>query len=116
VKRGEIWTVAGASDYVGKPRPAVVVQSDAFEGTESITICPFTTRTTHAAYLRLLLEPTELNGLATSSSMMIDKISTVSKSKLGIKIGRLADEDIARLHVALVVFLGLADQPRRIRP
>ena len=108
MKRGEIWTVSGAGDYAGKPRPAVIVQEDAFEGTASVTICAFTSDPTDAPLFRLLVEPTELNGLHAASRLMVDKVTTVPKAKLGSPIGRLSDEDILGLNRALVVYLGLA--------
>jgi mRNA interferase MazF len=59
MKRGEVWTVSGGAPYAGKPRPAVIVQEDRFEGTNSITLCAFTTDPTEAPLLRLLVEPTD---------------------------------------------------------
>jgi mRNA interferase MazF len=112
VRRGEIWTVSGGAGYTGKPRPAVVVQDDNFDATASITICVFTTDPTEAPLVRLAVEPTDGNGLHEPSSLMVDKVVTVSKAKLGGKIGRLDDEDLARLNRALLVFLGLAGPSR----
>ena len=108
MKRGEVWTVSGGPDYAGKPRPAVILQDDAFDATASITICPFTTHAAAAPLLRLTIEPSEGNGLRTTSQLMIDKITTVSKSKLEHRVGRLSVEDIVRLNRAALVFLGLA--------
>ena len=108
MKRGEVWTVAGGPDYAGKPRPAVVLQDDAFDATASITICPLTTHAIEAPLMRLLIEPSERNGLRAVSHLMIDKITTVSKKKLESVVGRLSDEDVVRVNRAVVVFLGLA--------
>lgn len=108
MKRGEVWTVSGGPDYAGKPRPAVILQDDAFEGTASITLCPFTTHIVDAPLLRLEIDPTPENGLRQPSQLMIDKITTVSKSKLDTRIGRLADAELVRLNRSLLVFLGLA--------
>jgi mRNA interferase MazF len=115
MKRGDIWTVSGGADYVGKPRPAVIVQDDDFDATQSITICVFTTDPTEAPLFRLPVEPNDRNGLDAPSSLMIDKIATVHKAKLGSKIGRLEDEDILRLNQAILVFLGLARSSRTSR-
>jgi mRNA interferase MazF len=112
VKRGEVWTVAGGKDYAGKPRPVVIVQEDSFDATDSITICAFTTDATDAPLFRLAVEPNERNGLHSPSRLMVDKITTVSKSKVGNHVGRLDDEDMVRLNQAIVVFLGLALSPR----
>jgi mRNA interferase MazF len=57
MKRAEIWTVAGGPDYTGKPRPAVILQDDAFDGTASITVCPFTTHLVDAPLIRLAVIP-----------------------------------------------------------
>ncbi len=108
VKRGEVWTVAGGPDYASKPRPAVILQDNAFDATASITLCPITSQAVDAPLMRLPIEPSEQNGLRASSHLMIDKITTVSRKKLDSRVGRLSDEDIVRVNRALIVFLGLA--------
>jgi mRNA interferase MazF len=108
MKRGEVWTVSEGGPYAGKPRPAVIVQEDRFEATSSITICAFTTDPTDAPLLRMMIEPSDRNGLTNASRLMIDKITTVPKARLGKRIGKLNDEDVVRLSRALTVFLGLA--------
>jgi mRNA interferase MazF len=108
VKRGEIWTVSGGRNYAGKSRPAVIVQDDRFDRTNSITVCAFTTDPTDAPLFRLLIDPSERNGLRLPCRLMADKITTVPKTRLGARIGRLADEDMVRLHRAMLVFLGIA--------
>jgi len=108
VKRGEVWTAAGGKDYAGKPRPVVVVQDDRFDATNSITVCSFTTDPTSAPLFRVPVEPSASNGLRTSSRLMVDKITTVPKSRLGTRLGRLSDEDMVRLNRAMMIFLGLA--------
>ena len=114
MRRGDIWTVAGGKDYAGKARPIVILQDDSFDGTESITICAFTTDDTDAPLFRLPVEPNERNGLRIPCHLMVDKVTTVPKSKVGAHIGRLDDEDILRLNQAVLVFLGLAT-PSRIK-
>jgi len=109
MKRGDIWTAAGGPDYASKPRPVTIVQSEAFETLDSVTICPFTTDMTELPLFRLDVPATKANGLRCTSLMMIDKVSTVPKAKLGERIGRLSDADIVRVNRALAVFLGLAD-------
>ena len=108
MKRGEIWTVAGGPDYASKPRPAVILQDDRFDRTSSITICAFTMDPAEAPLLRIPVEPSERNGLRTESRLMADKITTVPKTRIGKRVGRLDDEDVIRLNRAIVVFLGLA--------
>ena len=108
MKRGEVWTAAGGGDYAGKPRPVVIVQDDRFDATSSITICAFTSDPTEAPLFRLAVEPSEANGLTTRSRLMVDKITTMQKLKLGQRIGRLADRDMVRLNRAVMIFLGLA--------
>jgi mRNA interferase MazF len=108
MKRGEIWTVAAGAGYGGKPRPVVILQDDRFDATDPITICALTTDPTEAALFRLAIEPNETNGLRAPCRLMVDKITTVPKSKIGARIGRLGDEDIVRLNRAALVFLGMA--------
>ncbi|HXX15336.1 MAG TPA: type II toxin-antitoxin system PemK/MazF family toxin [Candidatus Eremiobacteraceae bacterium] len=108
MKRGEIWAVAGGKDYAGKPRPAVILQDDRFDMTASVTMCAFTTDPTDAPLFRLPIEPSEGNGLRVVCRLMVDKITTVPKTKIGTRIGRLDDEDMVRLNRAVLVFLGIA--------
>lgn len=108
MKRGEVWTAAGGPDYAGKPRPVAVIQDDRFDATDSVTICAFTTDPTEAPLIRLPIQPTPTNGLRERSSLMVDKITTVHRSRLGSRVGRLSDEDVLRLGRSIVVFLGLA--------
>ena len=112
MRRGEVWTVSGDKDYAGEPRPVVIVQDESFDATDSITICAFTTDPTEAPLFRLPVEPSGRNGLRTSSRLMVDKITTVPKSKVGERVGRLDDEDVVRLNQAIMVVLGLAVSPR----
>ena len=107
MKRGEIRTVSG-SGYAGKPRPAVIVQDDRFDATASVTICAFTTDATEAPLFRLAIEPDGRNGLRLLSRLMVDKITTVPKSRLGERIGNLPAPELVRLNRAIAVFLGLA--------
>ena len=112
MKRGDIWTVAGGKDYAVKPRPVVVVQDDSFDATDLITVCAFTTDETEAPLFRLPVEPNEHNGLRATCRLMVDKITTVPKTRVGPRVGRLDDEDIHRLNRAVFIFLGLAVSPR----
>lgn len=107
MRRGELWTVAGGTDYAAKPRPAVVIQDDRFD-TDSVTVCPFTTDPTEAPLFRLSIAPSPTNGLCEASRLMVDKLTTVRRSRLGDRLGVLDDADIVRLNRAMVVFLGIA--------
>lgn len=113
--RGEIWTVSGGPGYPGKPRPVAIVQDSRFDATDSITVCAFTTDETDAPLFRLAVEPNERNGLRATCRLMVDKITTVPKSKIGARVGRLGDDDVLRLNQAMIVFLGLAVSPRADR-
>jgi mRNA interferase MazF len=108
VRRSEVWTAAAGTGYTGKPRPVVIIQDDRFDATDSVTVCAFTTDPTAAPLIRLPVVPDEHNGLRETGSLMVDKITTVPRSKLGERIGRLADQDMLRLGRAVVVFFGLA--------
>jgi mRNA interferase MazF len=112
MRRGDIWTVAGGKDYTGKPRRVVIVQDDSFGATDPIAICAFTTDDTEVPLFRLPVQPNERNGLRATCRPMVAKITTVPKTKVGARLGRLDDEDIPRLNQAVLVFLGLAVSPR----
>ncbi len=86
----------------------MIVQDDRFDATASITLCAFTTDPTDAPLFRILVLPSEGNGIVTASRLMVDKVTTVAKTRLGTRLGRLADRDMLRLNQALLVFLGLA--------
>ena len=108
MKRGEIWTVAGGSGYAGKPRPAVIVQDDRFGLTNSVTLCALTSDPLESPLLRLPVRPSATNGLRLECRLMLDKLTTVPRARLGRKIGSLDDGDLMRMNRGLLVFLGLA--------
>lgn len=112
MRRGEIWTASGGKDYAGEPRPVAIIQDDSFDAPDSITICAFTTDETDAPLIRLAITPNERNGLRSPRRLMVDKITTVPKAKLGARVGRLDPEDVIRLNQAVLVFLGLTVSPR----
>jgi mRNA interferase MazF len=107
VTRGEIYTVAARGPYTGKPRPVVILQDYRFDATASITICPFTTNPVEAPLVRLPINPSEENGLDQPSQIMLDKVTTVPRSSLGKRLGRLRDDELVALNRSLIVFLGL---------
>jgi len=107
VRRGELWTASGGKHYAGKPRPVLVVQDDRFNATDSITVCPLTSDPTEIPLLRIQLDASGA-GLTHLSSIMVDKLTTMPRSKLGEHIGKVSDTDLLALSRALVVFLGLA--------
>lgn len=107
MKRGEIWTISG-SGYAGKPRPAVIVQEDSFDATAAITVCALTTDPVEAPLFRIPVMPSEANGLRSESRLMVDKITTLSKDRIGARVGRLDDADLVQLNQAIMVFYGLA--------
>ena len=108
MRRGEIWTAAAGSGYVGKPRPVAIIQDDRFDATDSVTVCAFTTDPTEAPLFRIRLEPDDVNGLREPCRLMVDKITTIPRTKLGEQVGRLGDEEMVRLGRAVLVFFGLA--------
>ena len=105
--RGSIWTIAGGGAYSGKPRPAVIVQDNFFDDLGSITICPLTSIIMDVEAVRPRIEPDQSNGLKSVSQVMIDKITTLPKTRLGVQIGMLGDEDMVRVNRSLAVFLGI---------
>lgn len=109
MKRGDVVTVAAAGDY-GKPRPAVVVQTDAFpESHSSVVVCQLTSDIVNAPDFRVMVEPSDKNGLHAISQIMADKPVTVRRGRIGRSIGSLDDRDLQRLNIALAFVLGLAD-------
>ena len=98
----------GGPGYASKPRPAVIIQEDGFTETLSIAVCALTSQPIEAPMLRIQVAPSPENGLRATSRLMVDKVTTVPKSRLGQRIGRLADDDLLRLNRSLLVFLGLA--------
>ena len=108
MKRGEVWTMAGGPGYAGKPRPVVIIQDDAFDARDSVTVCLITSDSTDLPVFRVPVEPTAANGLRITSRLMVDKVTTVPRNRLSQCVGRLADDDILRLNRSLLVFMGLA--------
>ncbi len=109
MKRGDIITVAAAGDY-GKPRPAVVVQSDAFpQSHQSVVVCQMTSEPTDALDFRITIEPSTTNGLRLRSQVMADKPVSIRRDRIGRAVGHLDPDDLRRLNVALAFVLGLAD-------
>src|ERR1700745_691609 len=101
MKRGDVVIVAATGDY-GKPRPAVVVQTDAFPETHaSVIICQMTSEIVDAPDFRVIIDPGERNGLQVRSQIMPDKPVTVRRSRIAQSIGRLDEAQIGRLNVAL---------------
>jgi len=109
VKRGAVITVAAAGDY-GKPRPAVIVQTDALPAEHaSVIVCQMTSDVVDTPDFRVTIEPSDKNGLRSRSQVMADKPVTVRRARIGKQIGTLDAEDLARLNVALAFVMGLAD-------
>jgi mRNA interferase MazF len=105
--RGNLITVALQGDY-GKPRPAVVIQSDLFDEHPSVTLLPLTSDLRDTPLFRITIEPSPENGLRQRSQIMIDKIHTVPRAKLGPSLGRLSDDEQIAVNRSLMLFLGLA--------
>ncbi len=99
-------TVAVSGDY-GKPRPALVVQSDAFAAIPSVTVLPLTSQLQDAPLLRLTVQPTSANGLRTASQVMIDKAITVPRARVGAVIGQAGADDMRAVGLALTRFFDL---------
>jgi len=107
VKRGDLVTVALSGDY-GKPRPALVVQSDLFSAHPSVTLLPVTGDLREAPLLRIRVDPSEQNGLRKTSDIMVDKLQTVPRERVGTVIGRVDDATMVAVNRALATFLGFA--------
>jgi mRNA interferase MazF len=108
LKRGDVVTVAAHSDYTGKPRPAVIVQSNLFNPTHaSITLCLITSELRDAPLFRPTIQPTVANGLKKVSQIMIDKIASVKRSHIDKKIGHLDNTTLRELDQILRLWLQL---------
>jgi mRNA interferase MazF len=112
VTRGDIYTAAARGAYTGKPRPFLIVQDDRFDATASVTVFPFTTNLIDAPLTRIPIEPTPENGLDRANNVMVDKITTMPRSGLSYRLGRVRDDELVRLNRSLMVFLGLASVPK----
>ncbi|WP_231712377.1 type II toxin-antitoxin system PemK/MazF family toxin [Vineibacter terrae] len=109
MRRGDVVTVAAAGDF-GRPRPAVIVQTDAFPETHaSVVICRMTSEVVDAVDFRVTIDPSDTNGLRVRSQVMADKPVTVRRGRIGRVIGHLEAADIGRLNIALAFVMGLAD-------
>lgn len=107
MERGDVVIIAAAA---GEPRPAVIVQTDAFPSAHgSVVVCQVTMDLVEAPDFRITVEPRAGNGLAERFQIMADKPVTVRRERIGQRIGRLTDNDIARVDVALALVMGLAD-------
>ena len=107
MKRGDLVTVALQGD-TGKPRPALVLQSDLFSEHPSVTVLPVTSEMRGALLFRVTVEPLAANGLQKLSQVMVDKANTVAREKVGDVFGRLDDRTMMAVNQALILFLGLA--------
>ena len=109
MRRGDVVTVAASGDY-GKPRPAVIVQTDALPIEHaSVVVCQMASEYSDAPDFRVTVEPTDKNGLRVRSQVMADKPVTIRRERIGRQIGHLDDKDLARLNVALAFVMGLGD-------
>lgn len=106
MRRGDLVTIALQGDY-GKPRPALIVQSDLFDAHPSVTILPVTSELRQLPLFRVPVNPNEANGLQKPSEIMIDKAQTVPRERIGEVFGRLAEEDMLAVSRSLAVFLGV---------
>ncbi|MBW8271120.1 type II toxin-antitoxin system PemK/MazF family toxin [Caldovatus aquaticus] len=110
MRRGDVVLVAdrGGGDYAGKPRPAVVVQSDLYDQTLSVVVCPLTSVRKDAGLLRVPLSPSDRLALRTPSWVMVDKLTSIRRDRVGGVIGRISDDEALALNRSLAVFLGFA--------
>ena len=108
IERGGIYTMAAKGAYTGKPRPAIVVQTDAL-ALDSIIVIPITRDFVDAPSIRIALEPSTTNGLKARSWAMCDKISTIPSANLGERIGTAGIEEMRHITSALLLILELSD-------
>lgn len=106
IRRGDVVTVALPGEF-GKPRPAVVVQSDLFGAHPTLTVLPLTSTLRALPLFRIAVAPTPGNGLHQSSEVMVDKAHTVLRERIGARLGRLEPTVQREVDRALAVFLGI---------
>lgn len=107
MKRGDLATVAMSGDF-GKPRPVLVIQSDLFETTGTVTVLLLSGTLVDAPLIRLSVDPSDENGLRKTSQVMVDKVMTVKRDRLGPLFGRMDDETMLAVNRSLALFLGFA--------
>ena len=108
MNRGDLVTVAARGHYSGKPRPALIVQTDLFSELQSVSVCLLSGELVDAPLLRLTVEPSEANGLSATCQIMVDKIVTVPRGNIVYRIGVLEREGMVRVDRSLALFLGVA--------
>ena len=106
MRRGDLVTIALQGDY-GKPRPALIIQSDLFLEHPSVTILPLTDELREAPLLRVRLEPDATNGLQKTSEVMVEKAQSISRDKVGNVFGHLSEDEMLAVSRSLAVFLGV---------
>jgi mRNA interferase MazF len=105
MKQFDIYTTTGGT-YSTKPRPAVIIQSLAFDDFDSLTVIPMTTVEVSSDF-RIKIEPSPENNLGKTGFVMIDKLTTIKKSGLGEYIGHIEDKYIDEIENALLKFIGI---------
>lgn len=107
MNRGELWTVAGGV-YAAKPRPALILQDDRFDATDSVTVLPLTSTHVDAPLLRIAIPAGEMSGLGRDSHVMVDRVTTVRRSNVHERVGRISAEQLVEVERAMLAFFGLA--------
>ena len=105
--RGELWTVAGGV-YAARPRPALILQDDAFAAPDSVTVLPLTSHLLDAPLLRVRIGAGQMSGLDRDSDVMVDKLTTVRRSNVATRVGRLSTEQLGEVERGVMAFLGFA--------
>lgn len=108
MKRGDIVTISTLGDY-GKPRPAIIIQSDRLDATKSVMVCPMTSTDVDSPLARLMITPDQETGLRVVSFAMVEKCTPVRRDKCGAVIGRMPQSLLPALNEMLAVVMGLAD-------
>ena len=107
MRRGDLVTVAAPGDF-GKPRPALVIQSDLFDELPSVTLCLITSALRETPLFRITVDPSPENGLQRISQIQVDEIMTVARERIGGVVGRLDDATLLKVNRSLAVFVGIA--------
>ncbi|HUO21551.1 MAG TPA: type II toxin-antitoxin system PemK/MazF family toxin [Caulobacteraceae bacterium] len=107
MKRGDVVALAPPGEF-GKPRPGLIIQADQFAETETVTVLLISGTLVEAPLLRIMVDPDDKNGLRKPSQIMVDKVMTVRRDKIGAQVGQVDAETLLAIDRGLAVFLGIA--------
>jgi mRNA interferase MazF len=106
INRGEIWSVLWTG-LAGKPRPALVIQSEKYLLSQTDILALITTADGVQGELRLPIMADENNGLMSDGFICLDKLMAIPIDNLGERFGKVADETMREVDARLIKILGI---------